>query len=45
MGKKLYNCREYKNEAYLFMQYNEDYYIGLSAYIEKEWKKFNKAKK
>lgn len=45
MGKKLYNCREYKDEAYLFMKYDEDYYTGLSVYIEKEWKKFNKKKK
>ena len=29
-----YNCEEYKNEAYLFVPYNEKYYQGLSKYID-----------
>jgi len=40
LGTEKYNCAEYKNEAYLFVPYDEKYYKGLSKYIEKEWKKF-----
>lgn len=40
LGSEKYNCEEYKNEAYLFVPYDEKYYKGLSKYIEKEWKKF-----
>ena len=42
LGSEKYNCEEYKNEAYLFVPYDEKYYKGLSKYIEKEWKKFNR---
>ena len=37
-----YNCEEYKDEAYLFVPYDEEYYKGLSEYIDIAWKKFNK---
>lgn len=40
LGSEKYNCEEYKNEAYLFVPYNEKYYKGLSKYIDKEWKKY-----
>ena len=42
LGSEKYNCEEYKDEAYLFVPYDEKYYKGLSKYIEKEWKKFNR---
>lgn len=40
LGKKKYNSKEFKNEAYLFNPYNEEYYQGLSKYIDKAWKEF-----
>lgn len=40
MGSEKYHCEEYKNEAYLFMQYDEKYYKGLSKYLDREWKKY-----
>lgn len=42
LGTEKYNCEEYKDEAYLFVPYNEEYYKGLSKYIDKAWKKFNR---
>ena len=36
-GKENYNCDEFKNEAYLFVPYDEEYYKNLSAFIEKAW--------
>ena len=42
LGSERYNCVEYKNEAYLFVPYDDEYYRGLSEYIEKAWKKFNR---
>lgn len=42
LGSELYHCDEYKDEAYLFVSYNEAYYKGLSKYIDKAWKKYNK---
>lgn len=41
-GSEKYNSEEFKDEAYLFMIYDESYYENLSAYIDREWKKFNK---
>ena len=38
---KKYHCEEYKDEAYLFVPYDEEYYQGLSKYIDKAWEKFN----
>ena len=39
-GKEKYNSKEFYNEAYLFVPYNEDYYQGLSKYIDEAWHKF-----
>lgn len=41
-GIEKYNSEEFKNEAYLFNPYDENYYKGLSKYIDKAWKEFNK---
>ncbi|SEF66412.1 YwqG family protein [Lachnospira multipara] len=38
-GEEKYNCDEFKNEAYLFLEFNEEYYKGLSSYIEERWQK------
>ena len=29
--------RKFKGEAYLFVPYDEDYFVGLSKYIEEAW--------
>ena len=42
LGSEKYHCEEYKDEAYLFVPYDEVYYQGLSKYIDKNWEKFNK---
>lgn len=42
LGSERYNCEEYKNEAYLFVPYDEEYYQGLKKYIDKAWKRFNR---
>lgn len=39
-GTEKYNSKEFKNEAYLFVPYNEEYYIGLSEFIDRAWKDF-----
>lgn len=39
-GTKKYNCKEYKNEAYLFVPFDEEYYLGLSQYIDKAFEAF-----
>lgn len=41
LGSEKYHCEEYKDEAYLFVPYDEEYYQGLSKYIDKAWEKFN----
>lgn len=41
-GTEKYNCEEFHDEAYLFVPYDEEYYQGLSKYIDKNWEKFNK---
>lgn len=41
LGKEKYNCKEYQNEAYLFVEYNEEYYQGLSKYIDEAYEKYN----
>lgn len=40
LGSEKYHCEEYKDEAYLFVPYDEVYYQGLSKYIDKKWKEF-----
>ncbi len=42
LGTEKYNCDEYKNEAYLFVPYDEEYYKGLSEYIDKAFREYNK---
>lgn len=44
-GKEKYNCPEFNDEAYLFLDYDENYYKELSKVIEREYKKFNKENK
>ncbi len=39
LGKEKYNCKEYKNEAYMFVPYDEAYYEGLSKYIDEAFEK------
>ena len=41
LGEEKYNCKEYQNEAYLFVEYNEEYYQGLSKYIDEAYEKYN----
>lgn len=42
LGTEKYHSEECKNEAYLFAPYGEEYYQGLSNYIEKAWEEFCK---
>ncbi len=45
-GVKKYHCRKFKDEAYLFIPYDEVYYKGMSKYIAEryqQWKKFAEA--
>lgn len=39
-GREKYNSEEFKDEAYLFVPYDEDYYQGLSQYIDRAWQIF-----
>lgn len=39
-GEEKYNSAEFKDEAYLFIPYDETYYQGLSKYIDKAWHDF-----
>ena len=41
LGTEKYHSEECKNEAYLFVPYDEAYYKGLSRYIDEAWEKFN----
>lgn len=43
-GEEKYNCEEFKDEAYLFVPFNEDYCKALSRYIDKSYRKFKKGK-
>lgn len=36
-GEEKYSCKEYNDEAYLFLPYSEEYYNGLSKYIDDAW--------
>ena len=42
LGTEEYNSDKYKNEAYLFVPFDDNYYNGLSKYIDEEWEKYNK---
>ena len=33
-GKERYNSDEFKDEAYLFIPYDEEYYQGMKKYID-----------
>ena len=39
-GTEKYNSAEFKNEAYLFTPYDEDYYQRLSKYIDRAFEEF-----
>ena len=39
-GTEEYNSDKYKDEAYLFVPFNEEYYKGLSQYIDRGWEKY-----
>lgn len=41
LGKEKYNCKEYKNEAYMFVPYDETYYNGLSKYIDEAYDRYS----
>lgn len=41
-GEEKYNSPEFHDEAYLFVPYDEAYYIGLSSYIDAAWRKHSK---
>lgn len=41
-GTEKYNCAEFKDEAYLFVPFNEDYYERLSKYIERSFADFDR---
>ena len=40
LGTEEYHSDRYKNEAYLFVPYNETYYYGLSQYIDTAWNEY-----
>lgn len=42
LGTEKYNSEECKNEAYLFVPYDEDYYHGLSKYIDEAFEQYSK---
>lgn len=39
-GTERYNSEEFQDEAYLFVPFDEDYYKGMSALIEKHYAEF-----
>lgn len=39
-GKKKYNSKEFQDEAYLFVPFDDKYYKSMSKYIDKSYKKF-----
>ena len=41
-GQEKYCIPELKNEAYLFIPYDEEYYNGMAVYINGAWVKFQK---
>ena len=43
-GRERFNSGEFKDEAYLFVPYDEDYYKNLSKYIDTAWEKYKLAK-
>jgi hypothetical protein len=43
-GKERYDSEEFKNEAYLFMEYNDEYKQALFKKIDKAWKRYENGK-
>ena len=43
-GKEGYESPEFKNEAYLFMEYDEDYKQALFKKIDRAWSRYEKGK-
>ncbi|MDD6467478.1 MAG: hypothetical protein PUF50_04790 [Erysipelotrichaceae bacterium] len=41
-GTEKYHSDSFQDEAYLFVPYNEEYYIGLTKYIDQAWYDFIK---
>ena len=41
-GEEKYNSPEFKNEAYLFVPYDDAYYNHLSAFLDDAWESFKK---
>ncbi len=41
-GEDKYNCKEFDDEAYLFVPYDEVYYNNMKKVLDKNYKKFNK---
>lgn len=39
-GTERYNSEEFKDEAYMFVPFDEEYYKGMSKYIERAFKDF-----
>lgn len=39
-GEERYNCAEFKDEAYLFIPYDENYYNGIKKHIDRHYAAF-----
>ncbi|MDE7362224.1 MAG: suppressor of fused domain protein [Oscillospiraceae bacterium] len=39
-GTERYNCEEFADEAYMFVPFDEEYYKGMSRYIERAFQEF-----
>lgn len=39
-GTERYNCEEFKDEAYMFVPFDEEYYKGMSKYIDRAFADF-----
>lgn len=39
-GKEKYNSEEFQDEAYMFVPFDEEYYQGMSKYIDRAYEKF-----
>jgi hypothetical protein len=44
LGKEAYESAEYKNEAYLFMKYDDTYRNALFRKIDKAWNRYESGK-
>lgn len=43
-GEEKYNCDEFKDEAYLFVPFDEKYYSAMCRYIDENYKRFKEMK-